>query len=98
MDLKNIMVAMRTTANAKATRTPTARAEGGGHLKLIVEKLRHMIFGNKSEKIVIKLEQLQLELEEEETTHAESEAAAERVRLRNSGSQDLNASRCPTLP
>jgi transposase len=49
------------------------------HLKLMVEKLRHMIFGTKSEKIVIKLEQLQLELEEEETTHAELEAAAERA-------------------
>lgn len=49
------------------------------HQKLMVEKLRHTIFGSKSEKIVIKLEQLQLELEEEETTHAELEAAAERA-------------------
>jgi len=56
-----------------------SRSERIEHLKLMVEKLRHMIFGNKSEKIVIKLEQLQLELEEEETTHAELEAAAERV-------------------
>src|SRR6266702_3166685 len=46
-----------------------SRSERIEHLKLMVEKLRHMIFGNKSEKIVIKLEQLQLELEEEETTH-----------------------------
>ena len=36
-------------------------------------------FGTRSEKIVLKLEQLELELEEEETTHAELEAAAERV-------------------
>ena len=49
------------------------------HLKLVIEKLRHMIFGIKSEKIVIKLEQLELQLEEEETTQAEMEAAAERV-------------------
>jgi hypothetical protein len=49
------------------------------HLKLMVEKLRHVIFGTKSEKIVIKLEQMELELEDDETTHAELEAAAERV-------------------
>jgi transposase len=56
-----------------------SRSERIEHLNLMVEKLRHMMFGTKSEKIVIKLEQLQLELEEEETTHAELEAAAERV-------------------
>ena len=56
-----------------------SRSERIEHLKLMVEKLRHMIFGSKSEKIVIKLEQLQLELEEEEATHAELEAAAERA-------------------
>ena len=56
-----------------------SRSERIEHLKLVVEKLRHMIFGTKSEKIVVKLEQLQLELEEEETTHAEVEAAAQRV-------------------
>ena len=49
------------------------------HLKLMVEKLRHVIFGAKSEKIVIKLEQLELELEDEETTQAELEAATDRV-------------------
>ena len=56
-----------------------SRSERIDHLKLMVEKLRHMIFGTKSEKIVVKLEQLQLELEEKETTGAEVEAAAERV-------------------
>jgi len=49
------------------------------HLKLMVDKLRHVIFGTKSEKIVIKLEQMELELEDDETTHAELEAGAERV-------------------
>ena len=49
------------------------------HLKLMVEKLRHMIFGTRSEKIVFKLEQLEFQLEEQETTQAEAEAAAERV-------------------
>jgi len=49
------------------------------HLKLMVEKFRHMIFGKKSEKLVLKLEQMEFELEEDETTQAEAEAIAERV-------------------
>lgn len=48
-------------------------------LKLMVDKLRRVIFGRKSEKIVIQLEQLELELEDDEATHAELEAAAERI-------------------
>ena len=56
-----------------------SRSERIEHLKLMVEKLRHVIFGTKSEKIVIKLEQMELELEDDETTHAELEAAAERA-------------------
>src|ERR1700678_3435418 len=58
-----------------------SRSERIEHLKLMVEKLRHVIFGAKSEKIVIQLGQLELQLEDEETTHAELEAAAERVAL-----------------
>jgi len=56
-----------------------SRGERIEHLKLMVEKLRHVIFGTKSEKVVLKLEQMELELEDEETTHAEFEAAAERM-------------------
>ena len=41
-----------------------SRSERIEHLKLMVEKFRHMIFGTRSERIVIKLEQLELELEE----------------------------------
>ena len=37
----------------------------------MVSKYRHMIFGTRSEKIVLQLEQLELELEEEETAQAE---------------------------
>ena len=55
------------------------RSERIEHLKLMVEKYRHMIFGKKSEKIVVKLEQLEFELEEDETTQAEAEAISERV-------------------
>ncbi len=49
------------------------------HLKLMVEKLRRALFGKKSEKLVIQLEQFELQLEEEETTQAEAETAVERV-------------------
>jgi transposase len=50
------------------------------HLKLVIEKLRRTIFGRKSEKIVIQLEQLELELEELETAQAAAETAADAVR------------------
>jgi len=56
-----------------------SRSERIEHLKLMVEKLRHVIFGAKSEKILIQLGQLELQLEDQETTHAELEAGAERV-------------------
>jgi transposase len=57
-------------------RTSSERIE---HLKLLVDKLRHMLFGKKSEKIVVQLEQLELHLEELESSQAEMEAAVERV-------------------
>lgn len=56
-----------------------SRSEHIEHLKLMVEKLRHRIFGSKSEKLVLQLEQFELELEDSETTQAEVEAAVERV-------------------
>jgi transposase len=56
-----------------------SRSERIEHLKLMVAKLRHVIFGAKSEKILVELGQLELELEDEETTYAEAEAGAERV-------------------
>lgn len=45
------------------------------HLKLLVEKLRHMLFGAKSEKVLHQIDQLELRLEE-----LESAGAAERTR------------------
>jgi len=56
-----------------------SRSQRIEHLKLMVEKFRHIIFGKKSEKLVLKLEQLEFELEEDEATQAEGEAIAERV-------------------
>jgi transposase len=48
------------------------------HLKLIIEKLRRMLFGSKSEKVSIQLEQLELQLEETESVQATDEVSAER--------------------
>jgi len=56
-----------------------SRAERIEHMKLMIEKLRHLLFGAKSERIVLELEQLEFVLEEEETTEAELEAGSERV-------------------
>jgi len=54
-----------------------SRTEYIEHLKLQVEKLRRMLFGTKSEKIIIKLDQLELHLEEMESARAELETAIE---------------------
>jgi transposase len=56
-----------------------ARSARIDHLKLMVDKLRHVIFGAKSEKILIQLSQLELQLEDEETTYAKLETEVERV-------------------
>ena len=47
------------------------------HLKLVVEKLRRMIFGAKSEKAVLKVEQFELQREETETEQAAAEEEIE---------------------
>jgi transposase len=46
------------------------------HLKLVIAKLRRMIFGTKSEKVTREIEQLELKLEELETGQAERITAA----------------------
>lgn len=56
-----------------------SRSERIEHLKLMVDKYRHMLFGKKSEKIRSQLEQFELELEEQETVQAEAEAFADRI-------------------
>jgi transposase len=70
--------AQRRTLTEQAEELDSRRARIE-HLRLMVEKFRHMIFGRKSEKLVLKLEQMEFELEEDETTQAEAEAIAERV-------------------
>jgi transposase len=56
-----------------------SRSEQIVHLKLMIEKLRRAMFGKKSEKIVVQLEQLELQLEELESAQAEMETAIENV-------------------
>jgi transposase len=56
-----------------------SRSERIEHLKLMVAKLRHVIFGAKSEKILVQLGQLELQLEEEESALAEVVAEFERI-------------------
>jgi transposase len=46
-------------------------------LRLIIEKLKRMMFGARSEKVSIQLEQLELRLEELETAQAAAEASVE---------------------
>ena len=56
-----------------------SRDEQIERLKQMVEKLRHKLFGKKSEKIVVQLEQLELGLEELEVEQAAGEAIADAV-------------------
>ncbi len=56
-----------------------SRDEQIERLKLMVEKLRHKLFGHKSEKAVAQLEQLELGLEELEVEQAAGESIADSV-------------------
>ena len=47
------------------------------HLKLQIEKLKHQLFGSKSERSSRLLDQLELQLEELEATASQDEAAAQ---------------------
>src|ERR1700739_179210 len=70
--------AQRQTLSEQADELDSRRARIE-HLKLMVEKFRHMIFGRKSEKLVLNPEKREFEPKEDETTQAEAEAIAERV-------------------
>ena len=74
-----------------------SRSERIEHLKLMVDKLRHVIFGTKSEKIIIKLEQMELELEDDETTHAELGPEPNESPRLKSLRRDLSASLCRSI-
>src|ERR1035438_3146354 len=51
----------------------SSQAQQIEHLKLVIEKLRRMMFGSKSEKVTIQVEQFELQLEETETEQAAAE-------------------------
>jgi transposase len=61
--LKSLVVEQR-EQHLKALSSKTQQVE---HLKLVIEKLRRMIFGTKSEKVTVQVEQFELQLEEAET-------------------------------
>jgi hypothetical protein len=48
-------------------------------MKLMIEKLRHRMFGARSEKIALQFEQLVFGLEDMETTQAEMWAVVDRI-------------------
>ncbi len=74
-----------------------ARIEQIEQLKLVVEKLRRMLFGRKSEKLSAQLEQLELELEEVEAVHAAVSAATHRRVAPTISLPGLLAGRCPRI-
>jgi len=65
---------------ARQGRELQSRSEQIEHLKLMVDKFRHMLFGRKSEKLLVQIEQAELQLEDLETDQAEAEIVAEPLR------------------
>ena len=64
------LVVERHQEHLKTLSSKTRQVE---HLKLVVEKLRRMIFGAKSEKVIVQVEQFELQLEDAETEQAAAE-------------------------
>ena len=81
--LKAALAAARTEAAAAKAEAATARARQSddqaliAHLKLQIEKLRHQLFGTRSERGSRLLDQLELQLEELEATASQDEVAAQ---------------------
>jgi transposase len=76
------------TAQSEQLRSSSERIE---HLKLLVDKMRRMIFGKKSEKVVVQLEQLEFQLEDLESTQAEAEAMADAAAPANTSAREQKA-------
>jgi transposase len=74
--LKALVIAKH-SESIEQHRKLSSNAQEIEHLKLVIEKLRRMLFGVKSEKLTGQLEQLELRLEELETNEAAEEAAQE---------------------
>lgn len=71
---KEALKALLVERHREHVETDTAQNAQIERLKLVIEKLRRTIFGRKSEKVIVQLEQLELELEERETAQAAAEA------------------------
>jgi DNA repair exonuclease SbcCD ATPase subunit len=76
------------SAQSEQLRSSSERIE---HLRLLVDKMRRMIFGRKSEKVVVQLEQLEFQLEDLESTQAEAEAMADAAAPANAPARELKA-------
>src|SRR5271154_2378382 len=81
------------------TATLIARSTEIERLVLLVEKLQHMLFGTKSEKVLRQIEQLELQLEELQATNAIEEraaaASASAARPLGPSRPSPSADRCP---
>jgi len=69
--------AQREQANSEHLEALSAQGHEIERLRLIIEKLKRMMFGARSEKVSIQIEQLELRLEELETAQAAAEASVE---------------------
>ena len=76
------------TAQSEQLRSSSERIE---HLKLLVDKMRRMIFGRKSEKVVVQLEQLEFQLEDLESSQAEAEAMTDAAAPSNASGREPKA-------
>jgi transposase len=65
------------------------------HFKLVIEKLRRMVFGSKSEKVKVQIEQFELQLEEAETEQATAEEKTEALATENNSRSKARSSRKP---
>jgi hypothetical protein len=74
MEALKALIVVQHEQHLEALSSKTQQIE---HLKLVIEKLKRMMFGAKSEKISIQLEQLELQLGELETAQDSVEASAD---------------------
>jgi transposase len=65
---------------AEQSRELESRSEQIERLKLMVDKFRRMMFGRKSERLIVQLEQMELQLEELEADQAEAETVADSLK------------------
>lgn len=86
------------TLKALLIRERSSNARQIEHLKLVIEKYRHMLFGAKSEKLAGELEQFELQLEELETSEAADEAAEDKAAEAQSTARPRRRPRRKPLP